>query len=58
MVKVRVRVPIDRDKYQRERVRWFVDKSKRHVLVGPACAALVFVIQYLLKHAEPSPQPQ
>jgi len=43
-VKVGVRIPVDRGKYRRERVHQIVAKSKRHVLLGPACTALVFVI--------------
>jgi hypothetical protein len=40
---------VDRGKYRRERVRRFVAKSNRHVLLGLACAAMMFVISCLLK---------
>jgi hypothetical protein len=49
---------VDRGKYRRERVRRFVATSKRHVLFGLACAALVFVIWYLLKYVVPGPTAQ
>jgi hypothetical protein len=35
---------VDRGKYRRERVRRFVAKSKRYVLLGLARAPLVFLI--------------
>ena len=56
-VKVRVRVPVDRGKHRRARVRRFFARAKRYLLVGAACGLLALAIWILLHYLVPSPPP-